>query len=795
MSLFKNIKFLDTIKPKLISIINNSVDSSVLETRNQVTTIQSVLDNLDPVIEFIKHPDKNKMVGLLPYTVAVVTILSLSAIVFGIVWSKREPLNTFVKTQFDKLTKWTQEKYLSVSKRKLEREQRRQLERQARIRKEEEEKRRLEEEAKIQTWSSYFTNKIQGIVPRFMDPTNKASWVFLSGMWTQYMSGLSNVSFNAIIVATVAKFAVFVAYLIRTFIRAEIYGEEYDPLFVRLPEALLTSFLDLLHLQLKKVKLSDEIKTDDVRINELKNHISQLEEARKALREEIVNLSPSKQSTPTKLAQRVQSVKKKQLELDHMKHALLETIDSLVGPKPYNLKPLLSTEFSGGKYETSFFGTKNFVSNDSIYLKVWISLADNILSFVNSQEQVTTELYKLAKLNDNGTYPKQKGYPGFPNEWNRFLMKQSELMGTVWTNQRDELLNLRKFITIYILAPSKEIVEGVKKLNASDDLKFGVPVAVLKSLDSKSPVKRIVDDDNNGDEEEAEFYTPKSRSTPQSRSTQSKINLLREFTSDRDRQSLKEVKTALEKELPKQTTIERKNQELETLILKSQEIVSAIQSSAETKQNDYINTVANMFKRHQQTIRMSKVACQLLKYFVALRDAYDTSVALYMRNKSLTLTSKDFFNDSRNFFKIIEIYNQLDNSEDYEEIKTTEFTISPSIPLSEKDNYVSYEKALGMLFTPFELNFKNRYPSLLQLLKDYMCQIYHITEKLDNVHPNAILYVKSDLSSIKSLYDIQSQCSEHAVCVECECDKVDNVKNIKIPEFKQHIVNQHKPLN
>jgi hypothetical protein len=579
----------------------------------------------------------------------------------------------------------------------------------------------------------------------------------------------------------VAKFTVFVAYLIRTFVRAEIYGEEYDPLFVRLPEALLTSFLDLVHMKLKKVKLSDESKTDDDQINNLKAQISQLEAARKALRENIVNLSPSKPSTPTKLARRIESAKIMQSNLEKQKQELLRKIDSLVGPKPYNLAPLLSTEFSGGKYETSFLRTKKFNSNDSIYLKVWISLAESILSFVNSQEKVTTELYQLATLNDRSKNPKQKGWPGFPTEWNQFLNKQSEFMGTSWVNQREELLNLRKFITVYMLTPSKEIVDGVKRMNSSDEIKFGVPVSVLKSLDSKSPVKKTDDD--------GEFYTPKSRSTP------IKVNLVHEFISDQDRRSLKQVNAELEKELPKQSTVEQKNQELETLISKSQEIVSRIESNAQREQILYANTVANIFKRHQQTIRLSKVACQMLKYLVALRDAYDTSVALYMKNKSLALKSKDFFNDSRNFLKIIDIYNDLEKSEDDEEIETAEVTISPSIDLTEKSNYVTYEKAMGMLFTPLEQNFKERYKSLLQLLKDYMCQIFHITEQLDNLHPDSVEEVRSDLSSIKSLYDIQSQCAEHNACVECECDKVDNVKSVKIPEFKQHTVKQRKSLN
>lgn len=781
MSLFKNIKFLDTIKPKLISIVNNSVLGSALKTRGQFTTIQTILNYLNPVIDSIKNPEKTDMMGLLPYTVAVISILSLSAIVFGVVWSKRESLNSFVIKQYEKLVEWTQKKYLSVSQQKLTREQKRQLERQARASKEIEEERKREEAAKSEYWSTYLSNKLKGVVPGFLDPTNKASWTALSGMWTAHMTGVSNVSFNALIVATVAKFAVFVAYLIRTFIRAEIYGEEYDPLFVRLPEALLTSFLDLLHLKLKKVKLSDEAKSDEERINAIKTQISQLEAARKALRENIVDLSPSKQSTPTKLAKRVESVKRKQTELEQQKQQLVEKIDSLVVPKPYNLEPLLSTEFSGGKYETSYWGGQKFKPNDSIYLKVWITLADSILSFVDSQEKVTSELQELAASNDRSNYPKQKGYPGFPNEWNKFLNKQSELMGSAWTDQRDELLNLRKFITVYILEPSKKIVDGVKKLDVADKLKFGVPVSVLKSLDSKSPIKETDDgkhNDDDDDDENNEFYSPKSRSTP------IKVNLVSEFVSDEDRRLLKQAKKDLEKELPKQYTVEQKNQELETLIRESQTTLREIESNAISEQISYGNTVANMFKRHQQTIRMSKVACQLLKYFVALRDAYDTSVSLYIQNKSLTFKSKDFLSDSRNFLSIVDIYNHLtseDNSD--EEIVGNEFTISRSIPLKEKSNYVLYEKAMGMVFTPFEKNFKNRYRSLLQLLKDYMCQIYHITDKLDNLHPKSIEEVKSDLNSIRTLYNIQSVCSEHDACVECDCDDVSNIKDIKNPKF------------
>jgi hypothetical protein len=810
MSLFKNIKFLDTIRPKLVSVLNHSTFTSAVDARNQVDKIQFILDAIQPVIEFVKHPDKETTVGLLPYAVTAVVILSLSALVFGIVWKKGTSLNTFMKTQYDKLTEWTQQTYLNVSKRKLEREKERQLQKLEQRTRDEEEKIRRDAEAESQSWSSYFKSKMTNVGPdmikKLLDPTDKSSWGVLSALWVQYLSGIrvpgvqSQLPLDAVVVATVAKFAVFVGYLIQLFIREHISGYERDSLMNRLSDAILVNFLDLLHLQLKKVKLSDDSKSDEDKISQLKTQISQLEVARKALRENIVELnrSTSSQTTPTKLAEKVRQVRQTQSELEASRKALIQQLLQLILPKMYNIQPLHLTEFSGGTYEKSFWGAK-FKPNDSIYLKVWISLAEDVLSFVDSQETVTTELHKLETLTDKSSTRKTHGWPGYPRPWDNFMNQKTKLMGKSWEDQRDSLMNLRKFIALYILQPSQDIVSGVQliqeddeKQSSSSKLKFGVPVEVLKTLNNSSPVKKQASSRRQGDEEI--FTTPKSRlETPTlivKKNTPRKSFSLSEFVSDKDQSTLKKIKSELEHIVDK-SSIEKQNEHLDRLIKSSQDTVNRIEQSAKTQQSIYVKSVANLFYRHQLTILVSKVACQLLKYLVALRDSYDTSVALYIQNRTLTFKSKDFLTNSRNFLDIVDIYNHLSN-EDERDSEINESTYS----IKNSNNYITYEESLNMIYMPLKKGYESKYANLLKLLKGLMCQIYHITEQLqtDRMDGDRVGLVDEnqvDLISIKQLYNIQSQCTVHEHCEDCECDKVKHEKEVKRPTFKPHTSKQN----
>lgn len=793
MSLFKNIKFLDTIRPKLLSILNHSVIGSPLTSHNQVKTMRSILDGIEPVVAFIKHPDKNKLVGVLPYTVAAVTILSLSAIVFGVVWTKKESLNKFIQNQYDKLTAWTQQKYVGIHKKKLEREQERQLKKQDRAAQEleKQEQQRLEEQARSQTWAGYFSSKLvntsQGTIKKLLDPTDKSSWGLLSAMWVQYLSGLrvpgvqSQLPLDAVVVATVAKFVVFVGYLIKTFVRAEIYGDQYDPLFIRLPESILVSFLDLLHSRLKHIKLSDESKSDDETVQSVKDQIATLESARKSLRENIVDLQRS--TTPTKLAKKVTSVQRMQTQLELQKRQLLNRIEMLTEPKKYTLNPILSTEFSGGTHQSTLW-SKKFSPNDPFYLKVWISLAEDILSFNQTQDTVTLEMQQLALVIDGIKDPnkrKVKGWPGFPTKWNTFLDKTASMTAqtNIWTVQRDMLLNLRKFITVYILNPSLDIVNGVQNLDTIDLEKFGVPVVVLKTLETPKKFARRNGESARRDEE---FRTPTSRV--------SQIGLsLNEFIDKDDRKTLNDEVKSMEIVLNMDKTVEAKNKTLKDVLNVVSETVERIETKARSKLQTYMKSVADLYLRHQETIKASRVACQLLKYFVALRDAYDTSVALYIQNRTLEVKESDL---SKHLLHIDDIYNQLVNTS--EETNTAEEKKDSYFEISESQKYVSYEDAMNMVYNPLKRLYEEKYTSLLTALKGEMCKIYHVSkviysettdsDQTDVAQKDLSATRSNDLVSIKQLYNIGDKCTDHKECEDCECDPTKPEQKIKKPVFK-----------
>jgi hypothetical protein len=228
--------------------------------------IQDFFDTNKDVINFIMNPVQNynsQVPSLAVFSYVIVVILSLSAILFGtkITW------NRFFLPQIRQKIRQLKERaelviaasFLSRKEGMLKREY---IRRQKKVEREQKEKQRQEREN--QTLSSWSVNYA---MTSLLDPNEPFSMLFLTGMWTSYLTGFkvpylqSDITWDKVFLATAAKLFLLIGFLIKRLIRREFYGEDYDPIYYRLPNAILDVFADLLFMRIKRIKLTNI--TDD----------------------------------------------------------------------------------------------------------------------------------------------------------------------------------------------------------------------------------------------------------------------------------------------------------------------------------------------------------------------------------------------------------------------------------------------------------------------------------------------------------------------------------------------------
>lgn len=749
--------------------------------------VTQTLEFIRPALEFIYNPEKHNVIGVLPYVVAVITVLGLSGLVFRAKW-KKGSLNQFVQTQYKALVQWSRKRYLTIVQEKTQRELNRQLRKQERRRKERLATEEYQRQEAAQGWTDFFKDKLTGMAPHNMiknllDPTGTYSWGLLGSMWVQYMTGThlpyigSQLPFGAVASATAAKLIVFVGYLVRKLIRSEIYGDDYDPLLVRLPNALLLSFLELLHTKLTKMRIAapndEETPSGDAELDQLRKEISDLRQTQKIVVENITELSESDVQKPVaELARVVQDIQGENQRLDQSKTDTLDRLEAWTRPDLLELRPLPKTEFCGSMTRASRWSSWVEYTDD-VYLKVWILMAEYILKFVGTQEKFTQEVNQLGHVVDK-TQRKTSPWTG-SNSWSQFKLKKNDKdRGT----QRNALVDLRKYITKYILHPTEKTMDMIREMSPDNSIRH-------MTLDVLSAVLICVRDGKTTDLDTSipfELFLTKSQQKLLS-SAQSNIEHIGSDGS---------------------ITLSNRNAQLGAELHQSNALIQSITQELRDSRDTYVHQVRLLHQRHEITIPLCRAACQLLQYYTALNDGFDVSMLLYEKN--LTLTYPDDWNKNPKTF--------LDTSTLYLALYSSTTPMPDDVSV-EKKTYVPYPEALENYYIPLVKHTQSFGRDGLKTVMDFMCSVYHLSMKLDplivydkpqehegsssikysTLHVDDVVSIHASLKHIRELYHVSAQCANRDLTShQYECPAVkEDVNTLKLPPNISS--SSHKSLN
>ena len=754
----------------------------------EVDKVTQTLEFIRPALEFIHHPEKHNVIGFLPYVVAVITVLGLSGLVFRAQW-KKGSLNQFVETQHQALVQWSRKRYVTIVREKKQREVNRQRRKEIRRREERLETEEYQRQKAAQSWTGFFKDKLTGMAPHNMirnllDPTSNYSWGLLGSMWVQYMTGThlpyigSQLPFGAVASATAAKLILFVGYLVRKLIRSEIYGDDYDPLLVRLPNALLLSFLELLHTKLTKMRIDapndEENSSDDyTELNQLRKEISDLRQTQKIVVENITELTDSDmQKSADELAKAVNDITGEKQRLDLHKTETLERLNAWTLPNLLELRPLTKTEFCGSVTRASRFSSWVEYTDD-VYLKVWILMAEYILKFVGTQEKFPQEVNQLGHVVDQTRY--KKGPWTGSNPWSQFNLKVKE---KDWETQRNALVDLRKYITKYLLHPTKKTMDKIQTMPPAKSIRH-------VTLDVLSSVLIYVREDRSADLDTVvpfELFL-----------TESQQKLLSSAQSDIERRVI-----GSEESIP----LSDRNAQLGAELDRANALIQSITQELKHSRDIYVHQVRLLYQRHKITIPLCRAACQLLLYYTALKDGFDVSMILYEKNVMLTYPD-DWLKNPKTFLDASTLYDALYSSENP----------MPKHVSVEKQPYVTYPQSLENYYTPLVEHTQSFGRDGLKTVMDFMCSVYHLSMKLDppivydksrsierhsiehsTLHIDEVVSIHASLEHIRGLYHVHpDKCADQDPTTQNECRSVpEDVNTLKLPP---NISSSHKSLD
>ena len=765
--------------------------------------VTQTLEFIRPALEFIHNPEKHNVIGVLPYVVAVITVLGLSGLVFRVKW-KKGSLNQFVQTQHKALVQWSRKRYLTIAEEKTQRESIRQRRKQDRRRKERSDTEEYQRQKAAQSWTGFFKDKLAGMAPHTMiqnllDPTSTYSWGLLGSMWVQYMTGThlpyigSQLPFGAVASATAAKLILFVGYLVRKLIRSEIYGDDYDPLLVRLPNALMLSFLELLHTKLTKMRIAaptdEENPSGDAELDQLRKEISDLRETQKSVVENIMELSESDVQKPVaELSKVVRDIQGEKQRLDKSKTDTLDRLKSWTRSDLLELRPLTKTEFCGSVTRASSWSS--WVEyTDEVYLKVWILMAEYILKFVGTQEKFTQEVAQLGHDVDE-TKNKKKPWSG-SNSWSQFNLKVKD---NDWETQRNALVDLRKYITKYLLHPTKKTMDRIRNMASAQSDRHHVTLDVLSAVLIYVRENKTTDLDT---DVPFELFLTKSQQ-----------ELLSSAQSNIERSGERSVVGSDES-----ITLSDRNAQLGAELHQSNALIQSITQELRDSRDTYVHQVRLLHQRHKITIPLCQAACQLLQYYTALNDGFDVSMLLYEKN--LTLTYPDDWNKNPKTF--------LDTSTLYFALYSSDVPMPSGVSVKKKP-YVPYPEALENYYIPLVKHTQSFGRDGLKTVMGFMCSVYYLSMKLDplivydkpqehegsddssedilrsssikhsTLHVDDDVRIHASLKHIRELYHVSDQCADRDLTLhQYECLAVkEDVNTLKLPP---NISSSHKSLN
>jgi hypothetical protein len=746
------------------SIAFRPVGVKVALDSQQIERVDRLLESVRPVISFMVDPSKVQVSGLGVYIFTVLSILGLSGLIFGRVWRHKGSLNQFIAEQHKKLLHWVRQKYVTITKHKVQRD----IERHRRRAKE-----RENQQAQLQPEKSYWEtlkDTVSSVGPHkiirsLLDPENKTSWALLGSMWVQYMTGThvpyvgSQLPFGAVVTASAAKLLVFIFYHAKKLIRQEFYGVDYDPFFIRIPVEILTAFLNLLHQRLDNKRLTAldgtskaDLDSTDAEMERLYKEIKDLERTRDLLKTNLQDLSSADlnilKSDPEKITQRIEEKKAVQGELESRLTQVTTELKKYiagVSTKP-NISSLHTTQIMGIMETPGLIRNWN-KSVDTIYLDTWITVAQYIINFQSTQKSVVSDLIRLGEANDTGNkYDKYAEWTFSSSPWQLF---ESEVNrgGKILEKQRTNLADIRKFIVINLLRPSERIVTKITNLkhteNDSNELLLGVPTKILEFIREKSTLQL----DNIDEKIPWEW-----------------------FISDKDAESLKTLNqnSVLPSEI---LPLEEKNQWIMQFLDRANQLLGSIKSQTKHRRDVYVTHLFYIYQRHVENILLCKAMCTLLKFLISCKDALDVSVLLYEKNKTLT--------GSVTIDNVLNIYDHLSDS------SNSSHSLPSGIEIKDSDDNNTFKESLQISYGKV-----NTYETLHRRIihvTTHMCYVCDLCLKLDNpadaFHKDD-MKERDDIKTIQTLYNVPiEKCPERSdqMCQECVCDEVDSSSPIILP--------------
>lgn len=628
--------------------------------------VQLFLLNNASTLNFIMNPKDYPIPSLIQFAYVTLGVIGLAAVVFGTKYTFKTHLIPFLKKQIKHLLTWSKvsilEKYQTIEKEEFNRERVRELKK-ANLREAEEVEKEHSKSwyQKLKEIGNTIGNKVnkaaKGDLTGLAGDASSTLWESLSNpneilsnkmlttMWGAYLTGFkipyfqSEITLDKVLLATAMKLLLIVFYFIREFIEKEIYGRDYDPFFIRIPNSILRSFYVLVYKKLSRGVNLDNLSKEDIETDikggkeELRNekqHLRKHQREFNAKELEILNnllvirdlsqiitqkiltkdeLESVTEPTSGTLVRIQKSLEQSQIPDDSDTDTDTEEEEEDNGikskgknptpklykypsPTVFNTKQLYETFNGPIQIQRGFFYSTE-TPLDIKALKTWIIFGKEIQTFVELRSKILEEIKIYVSSLNNGQGQDEK---------NLNVVVDAQLNDS-WVNLRENLISLKNFIVRYIQMPIMNIYTQFDKTYK----KYSV-----KTLGQDNPTEVEISNDGS-DEKQIFLPNEELQSYIKTHNNTDLMNILfYYFLSTEDKKNYK---------------IFSKSDE------DSNKIIRDLQVKGKVLRSIYVSTLTTLWDKHKNTLSACSLSCQLIINLLECIDALDLCVNVLQKYK------------------------------------------------------------------------------------------------------------------------------------------------------------------
>ena len=691
------------------------------------------------------NTDGKSIPNLKHYVFSVISIMAISAVLWGTVW-KSGTLDAFLFKQHHALSDWVDQKTVNVEVLNLQ------------FRGKKEKKNRLkakllqEAEEKKKNWSTIWERMMSLPQIGFSNLSGNMSWSVLWGSWAAFFMdpfGLipslvsQNTKFRMLCLMTLVKIVTYTFDLVRNKCDG-IFDVNYRTFIPRITLAMLKSFTRMLERFVRKETIAAATTTtteNNTPLSEAKIQLRALKAANESLPNIAIDEFDKLIENPIQFGIKVQDTK---IQIDMLTKQLWEFVDKELEPVIHlHVQPLrdIKTSDFAGKFNIpgNYFSFNRYSMLDSEpFYNIWISIVETMLKS-NAIAQVTVQQVSAqAAVNDQNPQWVQ-GVPFITSShWRK--PKFGKILEQ-WMEQRDAMESLQKFVKMNILPESVFVLSAVENaISADANKESNVKVA---DSDEKTEETQNLKPADYVLEVPLELIQQADVLDHGGFSLHSIGNIGRFFV-------LPSHQAKFANQIKIIDSISNQCGQLnitcyDKVLKDTATLVQSFHNEIETAKDEYIRNIRAIYKRHKLIILLCQTMCRILQYFISNVDAFILTLNLYVENKEIpkniyaNADPTDIWN-TKGAFKVLK-----DNLDNFRSLKTSK-------------EFVSFQEAQYAIYIP--CSSRGSLKPYVRRLSAIMCSIVH-----------GVNQSNTNIDQIKRLFNIpdESKCDIIHACETCVC--------------------------